>query len=304
MKLSVCIPVYNQVVDVLVEQLIHQIEQLPNQLEVEICIIDDGSTEEIKQKNKFLIDSQPYVRYLQLPKNVGRSAIRNQLAKYATGTVLIFLDCDVLLPDQFLSNYYSIVLEKTPPFLICGGYKYPEDRSLYPGRELRLTYGQQVEELQIKDGRAFSPFLSGNFIIPKSSFDNIQFEEQLSTYGCEDVLFKEDVEQAFQIEVEIVNNPVLINQIDENLEYIEKMQSSMANMAWLVEQNRIPVENNLRILIAHEQLKSKGLVNSFYTICKSMQPTILYFLDSKQPNLKILQIYKLFLFVKALYKKA
>ena len=61
---------------VLVSRLLSQIEHAKN--EVEIILIDDGSTVHYKDLNKIFSDR---VHYVELDRNLGRSKVRNQFLK-------------------------------------------------------------------------------------------------------------------------------------------------------------------------------------------------------------------------------
>ncbi|UOQ70348.1 glycosyltransferase family 2 protein [Hymenobacter cellulosilyticus] len=120
--LSVLIPVYNRNVTTLVCTLL---EQLPDWGgPVEIVCLDDASAPEFQELNR-LLAVWPAVRYQELPRNVGRSAIRNQLAAAARFPWLLLLDNDSLLPDdQFVARYAQAralapVLIGAPPTTRC-----------------------------------------------------------------------------------------------------------------------------------------------------------------------------------------
>ncbi len=71
MKLSICIPVYNQEVRALVDALQKEIQS--DALDAEIILIDDASQEKYKNLNASLSVNQN----IHLPKNIGRAAISN-----------------------------------------------------------------------------------------------------------------------------------------------------------------------------------------------------------------------------------
>lgn len=300
MTLSICIPVYNQSIEQLVNQLQEQMQDL-NDI-VELRLIDDGSNDEIASQNEFFLTGLPNTFYQKNTENVGRAAIRNQLAEWSTAKFVLYLDCDVLVPTNFIKNYLDY-LEDKETLLACGGCIYPK-RLKEPGRELRYLYGRQVEQLSVHDHVVSSPFLGANFLVSRNVFSKIRFDDQIQGYGFEDELFRQDYEITFSQEAQMINNPVEINYIDTNPEYLLKTKSAMKTLAMLVNNGRIMAETNLRILIAYDQLKAKGLVNSFCMMIKAIEPTVLFFLDTSKPNLKIFQLYKLFLFATALNEQS
>ncbi|HET8884785.1 MAG TPA: glycosyltransferase, partial [Salinimicrobium sp.] len=92
--LSVLIPTYNYNIFPLVEK-IHGLFTREN-IGFEIICLDDGSgNEEINKKNH-QINAFSNSSFSELEKNIGRSSIRNLLAKKASYDWLLFLDADVI----------------------------------------------------------------------------------------------------------------------------------------------------------------------------------------------------------------
>ena len=88
--LSILIPIYNYDVTQLVTQL-HQQATATHQ-PFEIITIEDGSVKHIAEND--LLRDLPNVTHIVREKNIGRSAIRNQLADMAQYDYLLFIDCD------------------------------------------------------------------------------------------------------------------------------------------------------------------------------------------------------------------
>lgn len=118
--LSILIPIFNFDVRPLVSDLHGQCEAAG--IGYEILCFDDGSTPEFKQKNKE-IWKRPNVIYREMPKNLGRSAIRNALGKAARFEYLLFMDCDsrVVSPD-FIQKYLDALK-------LGGNFKLPPNSS-------------------------------------------------------------------------------------------------------------------------------------------------------------------------------
>jgi len=306
MELSICIPIYQCDVKTLVSQLIKQAKaQL---LDYEICLIDDDSNEQIKSKNRELLSWNAPIRLTELDQNVGRSKIRNKLAEMATGKYLLFLDCDVLVDNQsFIRNYVEYAHENYQSFtegvFLYGGYKYKHTIAERQGKELRYYYGKYIEEATLNelDEVIEMPFLGGNFFVESRVFNTIKFDETITKYGYEDLLFHMDFQSLSENPKDIaIHNPVTIKQIDKNEEYLLKTRQAMENLAELYANNRIIIENHLRILMAHQQLKNKGLIGVFRKTAPRFLPLLIYNLTSSKPNLKLFQFYKLIHFVQAL----
>ena len=117
--LSVLIPIFNWDVHELVNSLAAQLEDWNGP--VEIILLDDGSQDNFRKLNRTLA-TQPNVRYKELPHNVGRAAIRNQLAAVAQHEWLLLLDNDSLLPDtRFLARYAAA---RDRAAVLIGGTRY------------------------------------------------------------------------------------------------------------------------------------------------------------------------------------
>ena len=86
MKLSICIPVFNFDVNDLINDLQNQIDT--NQLEAEIVLIDDASSQTFVNINKNL--ETKVSQFIFLEKNIGRSKIRNLFLKYTKSEYLLF----------------------------------------------------------------------------------------------------------------------------------------------------------------------------------------------------------------------
>ena len=97
MKVSVIIPVYNQ------EKLLRKaVNSLPLDEDIEVIIIDDGSTDkswEVAQE----LSEHPKIRCFHLEKNCGVSVARNMGIDMAWGDYLFMLDSDdYVYEDNFL----------------------------------------------------------------------------------------------------------------------------------------------------------------------------------------------------------
>src|ERR1035437_10178864 len=98
--LSICIPVYNYDVTMLVQILYQQAGEL--QIVFEIICIDDCSKEEYRKVNEQVIT---YAKYVQLHQNIGRAKIRNLFLEYVHFKYLLFLDCDSeIISDDFVKR--------------------------------------------------------------------------------------------------------------------------------------------------------------------------------------------------------
>lgn len=74
---------------------------------LEVILVDDGSADGTVDELRTL---EPAVRVLALPQNQGRAGARNAGASVATGSIVLFMDCDCLPADRGLVAGHLAVL--------------------------------------------------------------------------------------------------------------------------------------------------------------------------------------------------
>jgi glycosyltransferase involved in cell wall biosynthesis len=261
--ISVLIPTYNYNAYNLVAE-IHQ-QLIKSNINFEIICLDDGSHWQHNNLNE-KINTLSYSKFEILPNNIGRSAIRNLLAKKATHDWLLFLDADVIpVKSDFIATYYRQISKNGSVF--CGGIAY-EDHSKNKSF-LRYKYGKKHEEVALEK-RIKEPdkyFFTGNFFIKKIVFDNVQFEEKLIEYGREDLLFSIGLlEDKFAIAH--LNNEVYHLGLDENNVFIAKTKKAMENVIFLEKEGFLENEKQklLKIVQLLTFLKMNFLLIKWYPI--------------------------------------
>jgi len=107
MKLSVLIPVYNE--RYLVRRLVERVLQtpLPEGLERELIIVDDGSTDTSREILEDLAKKHSQIHYLPHDKNQGKGAALRTAIAAATGEFCIFQDADL----EYDPADYSRIME-------------------------------------------------------------------------------------------------------------------------------------------------------------------------------------------------
>lgn len=285
--ISVCIPVYNFDINPLVNALYEEINA--HNLSCEIVLIDDCSDEEFRKLNK---DANTKVKHIQLAENIGRSKIRNLFLKYVTNDYLLFLDCDSLIVSKDFLRSYVLAIEKDAN-VVCGGRVYPETR---PERSklLRWKYGIKKESKKAAE-RKRNPnksFMTNNFLIKKSLFEKIQFDERLTEYGHEDTLFGIELKKA-GITIEHIENPILNGDLETNPVFLQKSEKALDNL--IVLKNLYPNSDELssEIHLLHIAKKFKnlnGLIRSYHYLFGRVTK---FFLNKGLVSLICFDIYKL-----------
>jgi glycosyltransferase involved in cell wall biosynthesis len=259
--LSVLIPTYNYNTFSLVKEMHQQLTF--EAISFEIICLDDGSKTSLNVKNE-QINTLSFSSFKSLEKNVGRSAIRNLLADTAKYKWLLFLDADVIpVRSNFVKNY--IACFKTDKIVFCGGILY-QNKKENVGL-LRYKYGKKHEEIssQQRNKNAEKYFFTSNFLIQKSIFEVLRFDENLTQYGKEDLLFSRQLTQK-SYRIEHLNNEVYHLGLDENKLFVSKTKKAMENLVFLDNQALIDAKETplLEMVRKITLLKMTIIIASFY----------------------------------------
>lgn len=265
--LSVLIPTYNFNAFYLVEEIHQQLKKIA--VDFEIICLDDGSKSELNTENE-KINQLSNSTFKTLDKNIGRSAIRNLLAKKAKYDWLLFLDADVLpVNKEFILNYIECFTINNTVF--CGGLLYQNKKE--NTHLLRYKYGKKHEEipLEIRKSKPEKYFFTSNFLIKKEVFKTVFFEEKLLQYGKEDLLFSlKLIENNFNITH--LKNEVYHLGIDENAIFITKTKKAMENLIFLEKQKLINAKELalLNVVRKIKLLKFTKFISFFYPFCEKL----------------------------------
>ena len=259
--LSVLIPTYNYNSLALVKE-IHQ-QLILEKINFEIICFDDGSKSILNSKNEE-INSLTFSSFRSLKENIGRSAIRNLLAKTAKFKWLLFLDADVLpAHSNFIKKYLSSLNQKT---VFCGGLRYQNKKQNFG--LLRYKYGKKHEEIPLKVRKENSEkyFFTSNFLIEKEIFNDVKFDENLKQYGREDLLFSLDLIKTGYM-ISHLSNEVYHLGLDENSEFVSKTKKAMENLVFLYKQGLVSEKEMplLNFVGKIEKIKMIKLFSGFHT---------------------------------------
>ncbi len=285
--ISILIPTFNYDVSQLVESLHAQAIQLDGPFE--IVVYDDHSTKPVAANEA--IGALPNAQFTMLPNNIGRSAIRNKLAHDAKYENLLFLDADTQVEHATFLQLYLNALSPTTE-IIYGGIKYQPQP---PAQDelLRWKYGTQREALPVAERRkeAHLRFLTLNFLIKKSVFEKIQFNEAIPNLRHEDTLFALDCKKK-GISVAHIDNPVIHLGLESSSVFLRKSRESVEALHLFVSEGLIQAEETALSKKAHqlEKLKLTAPVAAFYRLFRrKMEHNLL----SNDPSLLIFDVYRL-----------
>jgi len=293
--LSILIPAYNFDVRMLVAGLSKQLEFFG--IEGEILVVDDCSNNEWKALNQ-TVQNFEFVKYEELKTNLGRSKIRNYLAQKAKHEYFLFLDCDMkIVEPNFLKNYCENLF---PDSLIIGGISYQNEKP-ETDKILHWKVGKE-REVKTAETRQMAPyqsFLSSNFLIPKSIFNKIKFDETILQYGHEDTLFGLKLKE-LDIPIKHIENPIEHAGLESNSIFLKKSEKAIENLSKLYKEKKIEPTKLIYTYLKINELSMNHLV--FYFL-KSFENLFVNNLKSGNPSLRYFDFYKLQMFMKNMKKK-
>ncbi len=226
--ISICIPIYDFEVVSLVRNLLQQADAAG--IEVEVVLFDDDSpNEEIVRLNQELRGLDGRVRYLPLVENLGRSRIRNRMADYAQGEWLLFMDCDMRPSDDlYLSRYHQNISDSVD--LLYGGV-FLESKPKDPDFRLQwLVETDRMRDLErLRQRGIYEAVSTGNFMVRRSLYERVRFDETLNGYGREDQLFSLNLRDV-KARILKINNPTVHQGKELNQEYLRKIEESLVNL--------------------------------------------------------------------------
>lgn len=281
MTLSVLIPAYERTCYKLVEDLHAQLEESGK--DYEIIVLEDGGHDQVSHIANLKINDLSHCRYERRTHNVGRAAIRNRLADEAKGNWLLFIDADAkMVRSDFIRRYLAAAAEGHQ--LVCGGITHTPTP---PERDCLLRwYYDRTFELQVGP---VSPQLSCfNFMVERALFMKVRFNENITTYGWEDVLLGVGLREQ-GAEITTTDNPLLHDDADKSVRFMEKTRESLNTLHThehqLLRHTRLGnVVNKIRRW--HMTAAVRGL---FVALRPMMERQLL----GRHPNMKVFAAYKL-----------
>lgn len=185
-KLSIIIPIYNvhKYLDECIESILNNdIEQ------VEIILIDDGSTDE----SAIICDKYKSIQQVHIihQKNMGVSKARNVGIEMCIGKYVVFIDSDDYISSVYINTILKSIQSKKDIYFF--GAKNIEDKKITTNRKWIYTYDKISSKQDIYDivlsGKSNEPW---DKVFKKEIIDkyNIRFKENISL--GEDIIFTLD----------------------------------------------------------------------------------------------------------------
>jgi glycosyltransferase involved in cell wall biosynthesis len=287
--LSILIPVFNRAVSTLVQALLAQLPDWPGP--AEIRLLDDGSTKEFRAQNRPL-STVPGVVYQELPANIGRAAIRNQLAANAEYEWLLLLDNDSLLPDQQFIACYAQAQAAGPTALFIGGTTYKATPPADPALRLRWHYGRarEMRPAAVRQRDPGGQLSINNALLPSALMRQFPLDERLSGYGHEDTKFGLELSRA-GVPVRHLDNPVLHDGLEPAAVFLAKSQQAVRNLAQVLRTDGLGATT--RLAQAAARLRWAGLAGAAQAALGALEPALRRNLLTPNPSLRALDALKL-----------
>lgn len=280
--LSILIPVYNYDATTLVKEIHRQ--AIANNITFEIRLYDDGSTIEV-EKNKTITDWE-YCIYKAIPKNIGRSAIRNLLASEATYNHLLFIDSGTFPKSaDFIKNYIDNLNHK-----VCTGGMVCLPQKPKKPYVLRWLYTKKREmafDTQINK----NVVCSSNFLIQKDVFSSIKFDESLKKYGCEDVIFFDAIDKK-GITIHQIDNSVIHDATDDARTFIRKTEDALENLSFLIKEGKIS-ESRYKVTSMYASLNKFKLDKFVGLLFSGVKSLLMLNFRSSYPSIIAYDFYRL-----------
>ncbi|UYZ64545.1 glycosyltransferase family 2 protein [Hymenobacter weizhouensis] len=286
--LSVLIPVFNRDVRPLVHALRAQVAHWPGP--VEICCLDDGSAPAVRVLNQELA-ALPGVQYQELACNVGRAAIRNQLAQQARHEWLLLLDNDSVLPDGHFLARYAVAQGRAA--VLVGGTSYEPAPPPATDLRLRWLYGRRREArpAAVRQRAPYGQLTLNNLLVRADVFCRLGLDESLTRYGHEDTKFGWLLRRS-RVPVLHLDNPVLHDGLEPAAVFLQKSHDAVRNLVQLYRAEGLGADTKL--LKAGLQLQRWGLGEAVRTAFGLRHAQVQRNLLSERPSLRQLDALKLF----------
>ena len=137
MDISIIIPVYN-VEDYLTESL-ESVRKNIEQLQAEVFLIDDGSTDGSTEIAKFYAESCEKFKYYRT-ENTGPSCARNLAISMASGKYMYFMDADDILVEDILLKMFRLSEKNKTDLTMCNVARIQNNKVTPSGLHVRAFY--------------------------------------------------------------------------------------------------------------------------------------------------------------------
>jgi glycosyltransferase involved in cell wall biosynthesis len=163
MHLSVIIPTFNRLN--LIKYTLESLDKAHhNNIEIEVIVIDDGSTDGTWQ---YIQENYPHVRLIR-NKSKGAAAARNTGLAAATGKYINYLDSDDLAGENYYGKKLEYLEQNAEIKAVYGAYEYFRSEDALSADKIMFKYKYPYIETPGKAKEHLINYLGGNFL-PQNS---------------------------------------------------------------------------------------------------------------------------------------
>ena len=285
--LSILIPTYNYNVVPLVLEIQKQADSIG--MDYEILVQDDFSQKFIRENSS--INSLTNCNFFINTQNLGRGKNINFLAEKSKYNWLLIMDCDTFPKQKSFIEKYLIHIKESQK-IVFGGIEYQEEK---PNQKqlLRWVYGKTRESLSV-DNRNADPngnALTSNLLVEKEIFTLNKFEDYITKYGYEDLIFLRNLKKK-GITVKHINNPTYHLGIETSEQFLEKTKIALENLKSITKIYNLESSES-KILRTYIFFKKIYLTSIITFLFKKAEKKIEQNLLSNNPSLVLFDLYKL-----------
>ena len=285
--LSILIPTYNYNVVPLVLEIQKQADSIG--MDYEILVQDDFSQKFILENSS--INSFTNCNFFINTQNLGRGKNINFLAEKSKYNWLLIMDCDTFPKQKSFIEKYLLQIKESQK-IVFGGIEYQEEK---PNQKqlLRWVYGKARESLSV-DNRNADPngnALTSNLLVEKEIFTLNKFEDYITKYGYEDLIFLRNLKKK-GITVKHINNPTYHLGIETSEQFLEKTKIALENLKSITKIYNLESSES-KILRTYIFFKKIYLTSIITFLFKKAEKKIEQNLLSNNPSLVLFDLYKL-----------
>lgn len=288
--LSVLIPTYNYNAFPLVKEIHEQCEKA--EINYEIIVLDDGSTDENSLKENRKINLLSKSLFEENKCNIGRAAIRNLLAEKARFEWFLFMDSDTFPKNKNFITNYIVAITQNINYVHFGGICYKNEPP-EQGQLLRWKYGKKREEISVDERLkgSYKNTLISNIIINKNVFNEVSFNQSITQYGYEDLVFIAELQHK-NTKINHIDNPAYHLNYETSEIFLLKTEEALKNLKFIFK-NKLIHKDQSKIIQKCFFLNKYKLNTIFIFLFKKLKFIMRKNLLSKNPSLFIFDLYKL-----------
>lgn len=285
--LSILIPEHNYDCSKLVADLVGQCRQ--SGIAYEILVMDDASTTCLDANRKIL--EFPGCQFIESKVNLQSARARNHLGRLAKYPYLLFLDSDLEVRDGLFIRRYLDALGKAP--VLVGAIVYQAQKPPIT-QLLRWKYGRKREvlPLEVRTENPWKSLSSQNFLMEKSVFEQVPFDETFVRYGHEDTLLGLTLKKK-GFNVLYIDNPLIHNGLESSETFLSKSLVAVEKYATNPVMRSPEVIGQVRIFRFYQRVASLKLENLLAFKYRVLKKCLKRHLCGPHPNLFLFDFYRL-----------